>query len=318
MKKRQMFNKLLLFLVIIGSVYFTSCTKEESLTVSEPDSNVMLKSGSLNDVVCDLIAGQTINVGRVIYSQQKIGGVDNLIVEYVTTFGWALSEVHLYVGTLEEMPTNKDAIKIGQFPYSATNLNGVTTYCFNIPITTLETNNDGTFTIAAHAVVFKALQQETAWANCDYNPVITLKSIFTDNTYAVTDGIHFSGDWYCIDMGYNFYTQNPSNYLLQSYLHPTTSGGAGNVNVSDDGTTLTVEVIPNEGLNLKSTYLFVGNLNEFLSIYAPIGNCPDYEKFPFQKFEGTPTHVFSIPISPNYKSYSFPSNRWGWYTNLKF
>lgn len=318
MKNGHLINKLLLFMVIIGSVYITSCTKEESSIVSEPNSKVTLKNGSLNEVVCDLIAGQTINVGRVIYSQQKIGGVDNLVVEYVTAFGWALSEVHLYVGSLAEMPTNKDAIKIGLFPFASTNLNGATTYCFKIPFATLKTNNDGTFTVAAHAVVFKELQQETAWANCEYKPIITLKSIFTDNSYAVTDGIHFSNAWYCIDLGYNFYLKNPSNYLLQSYLYPTSTGGAGNVNVSDNGTNLKVEVIPNQGLTLKSSYLFVGNLSEFLTIYAPIGDCPDYEKFPYQNFDGTPTHIFNIPISPNNKSYPFASNRWGWYTNLKF
>jgi hypothetical protein len=316
MKKVLLLKKWLLYVVTIGSIIITSCTKEETQTVSE--SNRTLKSGSLKDVVCDLIAGQTINVGQVIYSEQVIDGVENLVVEYVTAFGWSLSEVHLYVGALEEMPTNKSAIQIGQFPYSASNLNGVTTYCFKIPISTLKTNDDGTLTIAAHAVVFKDLQQETAWANCDFKPVITLKSIFTNDTYAVSDGIHFSGDWYCVDLGYNFYEGNASNYLLQSFQYPAATGGAGKVYVSDNGTTLKVEVIPNEGLSLKSTYLFVGTLTELLSIYTPIGNCPDYEKFPYQKIEENSSHVFSITISANNKSYMFSGSRWGWYSNLKF
>lgn len=98
----------------------------------------------------DLIAGQNWDAGKV----RVWTDADNLYVQFVGENGWAIGETHLYVGTAQ--PTHHAP---GRFPYS-----GQTTYM--IP---LEDFGDPacwtSLYIAAHAVVSKCDQEETAWAD---------------------------------------------------------------------------------------------------------------------------------------------------------
>lgn len=322
MKTKLLFRNFIIALATVAGIFVTSCTKEESLLTPESknDSKVTLKNGQLDYIECELTAGQTINVGRVVYSHQVIDGKNYMIVEYMTTNGWGLYELHLYIGNLANLPTKKSALQIGHFPYAAENLNGVTYYKFEIALEGVPYDADG-YLIAAHAVVRNGLQEETAWANCTFKPVIMLKSYFTDGTYAITNGIHFSNDWYCRHGGFNYY-KNPDEYLLQQIdWYPASSGGAGKVNVSDNGTNITVVVTPKTGLTLLSSYLFVGTMEEFLEVNRPIGTCPDFSLFPYKTIDApAPTHTFTVPIS---KPLNVPFEsldekmRWGWYSYYK-
>lgn len=324
MKTKLLLRNFIIALVTVAGIFVTSCTKEEPLLNSESqnDSKVTLKNGQIDYVECELTAGQTINVGRVVYSHQVIDGKNYMIVEYMTTNGWGLYELHLYVGNLANLPTKKSALQIGHFPYSAENLNGVTYYKFEIALEGVSYDSDG-YLIAAHAVVRNGLQEETAWANCTFKPVIMLKSYFTNGNFAITDGIHFSDDWYCWHGGFNFYDNGDEYLLQQKEYYPAESGGAGKVNVSDNGTNITVLVTPNEGLVLDRSYLFVGSMSQFMEISRPIGTCPDFTHFPYQLLTPGPTHTFVVPkpssVVNNVPFESIDEKmRWGWYSYYKF
>jgi hypothetical protein len=184
------------------------------------------------------------------------------------------------------------------------------------------------YMVVAHAVVNKIVdgvmvQQETAFSNCSYNPIILLKSTFdwTNNEgteihdWAVTDGdFNYAVGTFCERFGINYY-ENPDEYMLQRLAWPN---GVGKVNVSDDGQELSVVVtLTKEGAVLTHSYLFVGSQSE---LDALTNICPNYGEFPYQTpDEETPTtHTFKIPI-PSQNSISFstlPANRWGWYSIL--
>ena len=124
-----------------------------------------------------LYAGRTINAGlvdyEVIYDYDADGNpIDsNFVVTYMPDNGWAISEAHLYAGTKAEMPKTifkKDENcfrpKIGLFPYAAYFPNLTDEVVFTVPMNTLPSWEDGGFVVAAHCIVKKLNQQETAWA----------------------------------------------------------------------------------------------------------------------------------------------------------
>lgn len=326
MKTTSIVSHSFIFITLLSLIFMSSCTKEELTNLPEADlsANLSLKSAevpTLDNVECDLIAGQFINVGKVIYSHDAT----NIYVTYLTTDGWKLSELHLYVGDLEGLPTNKTAIQIGHFPFSAENLNQ-TTYTFTVPILNLPKDDETGYTIAVHAIVKNGLQEETAWSNCSaYKPLIAVKTFLSSGFWAASDGDrpfatldpNLSWNW-CYWLGTNIYEKG-EEYLLQGLFYPT--GDAGKVMVDDDGTNIEITVMAEEGLKLVDTYLYVGTL-QGLKSYIPIGiNCPSYTNFPMQIHTESPTHTFTIPIliknSIAFTS-QYDSKRWGWFSYYNF
>jgi Ca-activated chloride channel family protein len=129
-----------------------------------------------------LIAGggnpkSAIDVGYITLTNDQ----DYLYVTYVTTDGWYITEAHLHVtdadDTTDVFPlTKKDNPKVGQFEYSAEDLN-TQEHTFEVPWTF---GSGATLDIAAHAVVQKEVgeiliecvptpvyQVETAWGEGD-------------------------------------------------------------------------------------------------------------------------------------------------------
>lgn len=322
------FLKLGSMMVLLSTVILFSCTKEEPINVSESEFNseLTLKNGHLlppEEFACDLMAGQTINVGKVIYSNDGT----NLYVEYFVTAPWAVSEIHFYAGTLNGLPRNKTAVQIGHFPYD---MNDFVGYKLTIPLTDLDDDN-GTLTLAFHAVVLNGTQNETAWADCSYKPVIGAKVRFTNNRYALTDGPISYADYFnyvpitagdpnwCSRLGLNVY-ENGDGYLLQSKHYPLSD--AGTVQVSDDGTNIKVKImatVPDVTITMKESYLFVGSLNQLGAIAIRFDGCPTYANFPYVKFAVNNTHEHIIPIPIKSKSFksAFGSNRWGWISSYK-
>ncbi|MBW8331881.1 MAG: hypothetical protein K0M40_07665 [Prolixibacteraceae bacterium] len=318
-------------IALFFGIFISSCSKEVTTDISESD--LTLKSATIpqaGDMVCDLIAGQTIDVGKVVYSHDG----NQFLVEFVTTGGWILSEVHFYVGTLDEFQKtcmNKNAIQIGKFPYSAVDLNS-TTHSLD-PITLAIPAPEGGYMVVAHAVVKKVnedgtIQEETAFAKCTYPLLITVKVTFESNKWAATEGIYYFNDkgWIGPWLGVNIF-ENGKNmeYMLQNWEFPVSTGGAGKVNISDNGININVLVTPKEGLTLQTTHLFVGTMEELVELGQYTGGCPDYKLFPYKNSEVTPTHSFVIPIPamplPNFVSFqSAPlnSSRWGWYSYYNF
>ncbi len=336
MKKNLFLGRMVALLAMILCIVASSCTKENSLIVSESADSATktLKNGIVpqpNGLVCDLIAGQEIWVGRIVYSNNG----ENILVDYFTENGWELSEVHLYIGNLEGLPVNKKAIQIGKFPYYATNLNGITHYNFTIPIDEIEGESDEEgFLVAAHAVVFKGDQEETAWANCNYEPIIVVKSKMINTTdqsewWGLSDGEPFienpEGDWkWCNNLGIIDY-EGDGEYSLLELIAKTEELGKININLDDSQ--LLIDVSVKEGLKLQYTYVFVGSRSGLSSFVGGAeGLCPDFHSFPYSMVTyGNPvsTHSFSIPVSLlGAESMSFEeafgSSRWGWFSYYDF
>ena len=102
------------------------------------------------------MAGQNISAGWIIVSNDK----DNLYVTYQSDNGWSIKEIHLYVGTIENIPSNNQKVPVpGQFPIKETFSPTVEMVTYEIPLKELTECP----VIVAHAVVVKEEQEETAW-----------------------------------------------------------------------------------------------------------------------------------------------------------
>ncbi|UCC84253.1 MAG: hypothetical protein JSW46_04810 [Gemmatimonadota bacterium] len=118
-----------------------------------------------------LYAGQSIDAGEV---QATVVGGD-LVVTYVTTDGWELTEAHLWVGEhLADMPQARNGNpKIGNFPHNSGDITGMTSFSFSIPLSSLGGEPyvcDRSFYLAAHAALRKdngggGYQTETGWGD---------------------------------------------------------------------------------------------------------------------------------------------------------
>jgi hypothetical protein len=121
--------------------------------------------GGCTPTVVTLIAGQTINSGSVSVTNDA----DYIYVTYTTANGFLLTQTHLYVGDCALVPVNGQGNPVpGHFPYSSTH-NNITTYTYQVPISTIGLGNCGC--IAAHAVVVRlgasgqVIETQTGWGN---------------------------------------------------------------------------------------------------------------------------------------------------------
>jgi hypothetical protein len=165
-------NNSLKFLAVmaLSVIVFASCQKEilDDRHVPIPMKNlpILNQGGSLS---VNLIAGQSIDAGDVVLSFDET----SLYVDFVTTDGWMLNEVHLWVGSsLSDLPKTKAGNpQIGLFPFKESNLNGATIYRMTVPLSYLGGYNavcNNQFYVAAHAAVYKetspgVIQTETGW-----------------------------------------------------------------------------------------------------------------------------------------------------------
>lgn len=108
----------------------------------------------------DLLAGQTIDSGNL-----TVTLVDGTVeVTYETEGDWVITETHLYVGPLADLPTNGGGNpRLGHFPYKDEFDPAVTV----VDYTTIDLEAGDCVYVAAHAVVVNTVtgQEETAWAN---------------------------------------------------------------------------------------------------------------------------------------------------------
>lgn len=332
MKTNTQFKSMGIVIALLLGIFMGSCTKEESLLIPEEtvSNELMLKNGHVapnydDDIVeCDLIGGQYIPVGKVIYSHDA----DNIYVTYQATGGWTLTELHLYVGSkanFEATCMNKTAIQIGKFPYFLTS--GITNpYTFTVPKLGLPKDVNG-YMIVAHAVVVNGDMNETAFANCTYNPLIMVK-ISTNKTspehWAVTQGDPFPAELikpmeWCKIAGTNVY-ENPDTYLLKTWY----GNDAADAMVYDNGTTLFITVKTRDTYSLMDSYVYVGGVEGLLALKLNglDNNCINYPSLQYQKHtDATDQHDYSIPmLISNSQSFKevFNSSRWGWLNYYNF
>jgi hypothetical protein len=114
------------------------------------------------DSCVTLLAGQTIPAGTVCSSIQG----DDLKITYETSDGWLLDEAHLWTGiSLASMPqTNSGNPKLGNFPYNAGSLGGVTSFSFSVPLSTFSLSADMTACdpVTAYVVAHAAVKKQRA------------------------------------------------------------------------------------------------------------------------------------------------------------
>lgn len=117
------------------------------------------------------IAGQNIEIG----SLEVTNDDENLYITYNFNEGWFANVTHLYVGALENLPTNNANIPIpGQFPYSTDHDPAVQTYTYTIPLSDIDAVDCPI--IAAHSEVVliddngDVVQTETGWSYGDEFP----------------------------------------------------------------------------------------------------------------------------------------------------
>jgi hypothetical protein len=251
--------------------------------------------------VCQtLYGGQTIEVGTLCVDKQN----DQLQVTYTTTNQWYLSEVHLWIGRhIEDMPQTSSGAPIpGQFPYSAEFLD-TQSYTFFISLAELGVVScPDQLLVAAHASVVKKdgsviVQQETAWADGTPFPDTTRWGWFFEFTVPCDDDVGNGqrecdtafafGDTTFIDLGLtrSRWGWELTNITEGSYSAPLYAGaGRNNINKAEyvgdlyityQGGTLTVQYVMFPGYGLDETHLYAGY--EHVSTIAPgqFGNTRD-------------------------------------------
>ncbi|NND89095.1 MAG: hypothetical protein HKM28_07615 [Flavobacteriaceae bacterium] len=146
-----------------------SCAKEPIEPTAEELKFVFTGAGSqtpdpepppasITYVETEMTAGQNIDAGSI----SVISDADGTHVSYDTTGDWIITELHLYVGPIGDMPATKSGNpKIGKFPYKFEYNSGVT--MVDIAIDDITSGNCEQ--VAAHAVVYNTVtgESETAW-----------------------------------------------------------------------------------------------------------------------------------------------------------
>ncbi|MFZ5940864.1 MAG: hypothetical protein ACOYXB_09835 [Bacteroidota bacterium] len=288
--------------VVFALLLTTSCEKENNGLSPESGLKALVVNPVFVDElpadVCvtksfDLIAGQSINVGKVVVANNAT----NVYVKYVAAEGYLISETHLFLGDVAELPVNKKGNPvIGHFPYSYSG-EGLATVIHEIPIG--ELNADGGYLdIFAHAVVISedGTFNETAWGKSgekEGSVIFALKSYF--QSFGTTTGTLFAQgcDWGAY-FGYN--EIDLASFTSETYSIVSPYGGypIGSVYVElvDDQLTFTAKALYSNIIN--KSYLFVGSKDE-LNTYLS-SSCPDYLSFPYQDLETSSYHFFSVPI----------------------
>ena len=159
-------TKLLLLLFICGLIF--SCSKDNILETENYNEQSDYNSRRLEPTETDpivlyedlLMAGQNIVSGSI--HVELIDGT--VTVTYNTNADCEIEETHLFVGDLNDLPTNGGGNpKIGKFPYKNSHPTGTNTVTYS----TIQLNPGECVYVAAHAVVknVNSGQTETAWGN---------------------------------------------------------------------------------------------------------------------------------------------------------
>ncbi len=318
--------------------YITSGTKSEINGTPElvVTKNGIVQSDLMGSVYCkqesyDLIAGQTIPAGILVISNDQ----ENLLVTYQAENGWKIKEIHLFVGSKEDLPVNPSNVPVpGQFPIKES-FNPLVEYVtYEIPLKAL----NECVIVAAHAVVVKDGKEETAWGKgslsfeselgikrwgwlintcpekCDGTVlVMALKSYVVDPEkctsescdpvwWAVSNGTGTTEN--CLGIGFNkFRTDDPETHVydLIKFGNQETVEGTITLNIvqEENGSFINVLIdLANDELALSKTYLYIGTqkgLESYFYKYDGL-DCYMFYNWFFKEDEISNVHAFSIPL----------------------
>lgn len=156
--------KKILLVSIFSIAILTGCSTESNENTL---SNETSQSARLDcePVVVDINAGQHILAGNVTVNND----LTNLSVTYNATANWEFRELHLFVGNYADVPTRNGNPVPGRFPYKVSFNQLTTSYTFTIPLSDVQTDDNGCFVVAAHSSMRGTggnggNQTETGWA----------------------------------------------------------------------------------------------------------------------------------------------------------
>ncbi len=165
MKSKHFFRTIAL--IVIVSTTILSCQRENLIDNKLPVQEKSLYLNQQQSLSVNLIAGQNIDAGDIVLSFDAT----NLYITYMTTGGWMLDEIHLWIGSdVSNIPMNpgKNPI-LGHFPYKSENI-GDDEYMITIPLSNFggyPSICEQTLYVAAHAAIYKSTNdgefEETAW-----------------------------------------------------------------------------------------------------------------------------------------------------------
>lgn len=318
------------------NTYVTESIKAGS---SEMPDYVVSKNGVFQEelagrVFCqqsafDLIAGQSILAGAISVSNDE----ENLYITYKTDDGWRIKEIHLYAGPLDLLPVNAHNVPVpGEFPIKESFDPTVDNVTYEIPLALLEE----CFYIAAHAVVVKDGQTETAWGKgelsfeeslgisrwgwlinscpekCEGKElVVALKSYVVNKGateestpiwWVVSNGI--GTEETCLGIGFNKFMTDDAGvhvYNLIKWGNPSDIAGTVSVSVTGEGGVNFINVVielNDPDLELYKSYLYVGTEEGLDDYYYKYKgkDCYTFYNWFFQEDAIEPVHSFSIPI----------------------
>jgi hypothetical protein len=279
----------------------------------------------------ELIAGQTINTGNVIVAND----IENLYVTYRSGNGWKIKEIHLYAGSIENVPVNSQSVPVpGHFPIKESFNPEVGTVTFEIPLAELPQCPY----ILAHAVVVKDGREETAWGKgeisfegaydisrwgwiiqfcseeCEGKDlVIGLKSYVADpKTYVPENGNH---QWWvvtrgedspdnCLSLGFNTFNTSQTGsevFGLIKWGDINAKSGTMTVFTSTEVGIKYLNVVidlDDEALSFAGSYLYVGSedgLAKYHYIYME-KDCYNFYEWFFRNDEISNPKIFKIKL----------------------
>jgi hypothetical protein len=176
-------NQLFLLAALSVSLSFISCRQKDApLTAPSEKIRSSTLLGMTNDLGADLFycseksvplcAGQNVPMGNVTIRTSP----ENItFVTFTTNANWMIKELHLFVGTDNEIPRTGSGNPVpGRFPYTKTFSAPFTVKSYTFIVGQLPVN----YAVAAHASVLKlsgngaVLQQQTAWGDgCSGTPI---------------------------------------------------------------------------------------------------------------------------------------------------
>lgn len=277
------------------SAQVTGVVSQQVAMVDAPDCYVM-------------VAGQTMDAGTICVDMMD----DTLEVTDHATGDWKIYEAQVWIGDgLDEMPqTPTGNPKIGNFPYKAEDLGGVSAYTFSIPLSDLgpeEELCDVEFYLAAHATLGRMvegeeeMQFETAWSDgmgfnvrgswamvstfvftCDQEPEPPVAGFECETAFAYGDTTFIelgltNGRWGWMVTIEEFGVYSTPIYADAGGNDISKGVHVGDLNYEYDGAQLFVSYDMFEPFVLEKTHLYVGDVPVGTTAPGRFGNQHDLD-----------------------------------------
>jgi hypothetical protein len=151
-----------ILLVALVAITGTSCSNSKAIADIWNGYDQLLS----NSVTAKLYAGNSEEVGTVIYGIEQVGNSGYITATYQLENGWVMSESQLFVGKSENMPVfDPENPKLNSSPFIDVHAPRVSSFVQYVPVNKLPKSNPG-LCIVSKAIVRNADgQKKTALAD---------------------------------------------------------------------------------------------------------------------------------------------------------